>query len=162
MHHAFNGRFPIEKMELIEAYDGDDFRSMDANNTSAFNCREVPEKPGVFSKHSYGAAIDINPRQNPYLLIKKEAAGEQGGAMPERKGGTAALLQSCAGSPDDCRVLPAASAPFLDRGDPRPGMLQPGDPLLAAFKKRGFAWGGEWRAPDYQHIYYDIRKLVSE
>ena len=29
------------------------------------NCREVENRPGVWSQHSYGRAIDINPVQNP-------------------------------------------------------------------------------------------------
>lgn len=162
MHHAFNGRFPIERMELIEAYDGDDYRSMEANNSSAFNCREVPEKPGVFSRHSYGAAIDINPRQNPYLLPAKGVAGSQGEAMAEPKAVKASLPPTCAEASADCRVLPASSAPFLNRADRRPGMLHPGDPLLTPFKQRGFTWGGDWRAPDYQHIDYDLKRLFAE
>lgn len=63
----FEIRFPIERMELVDVYDGDDDRSMAANNTSAFNCREVAWKPGVWSNHAFGAAIDINPLINPYV-----------------------------------------------------------------------------------------------
>jgi hypothetical protein len=63
----FRLRFPIERMELIHVYGGDDARSMEANNTSAFNCRFVTGRKGVFSKHSYGRAVDINPRTNPYV-----------------------------------------------------------------------------------------------
>ena len=63
----FELRFPIERMELVDVYDGDDDRSMAANNTSAFNCREVAWKPGVWSNHAFGAAIDVNPLVNPYV-----------------------------------------------------------------------------------------------
>lgn len=63
----FKQKFPIKKMELIDQYKGDDASSMEANNTSAFNCRAVTGSPGVFSEHSYGKAIDINPVQNPYV-----------------------------------------------------------------------------------------------
>jgi len=49
----FEHRFPIEKMKLIEDYKGSDDASIADNNTSAFNCREVTGKPGVFSKHNY-------------------------------------------------------------------------------------------------------------
>jgi hypothetical protein len=64
----FDQRFPVEKMKLIEDYQGDDDASMADNNTSAFNCRYVVGKPGVFSKHSHGRAIDINPRNNPMVV----------------------------------------------------------------------------------------------
>jgi hypothetical protein len=66
----YNLRFPIEKMKLIDAYGGSDAKSMEDNNTSSFNCRFVTGKKGVFSKHSYGRAIDINPRTNPYVKGK--------------------------------------------------------------------------------------------
>lgn len=45
---------------------GDDYRSMAAGNTSAFNCRDVVGSPGVQSPHSWGRAFDINTWENPY------------------------------------------------------------------------------------------------
>ena len=60
-------KFPIARMEPIYLYDNDDDKSMLANNTSAFNCREKTGLPGTFSVHSYGRAIDINPLMNPYI-----------------------------------------------------------------------------------------------
>jgi hypothetical protein len=63
---AFDERFPIERMEPVHAYGGDDDRSMAANNTSAFNCRPVAGT-SQWSQHAYGTAIDVNPVQNPYV-----------------------------------------------------------------------------------------------
>ncbi|HVT62404.1 MAG TPA: M15 family metallopeptidase [Legionellaceae bacterium] len=63
----FQHRFPIHSMRLIEHFQGNDALSMAANNTSAFNCRPVIDRPGEFSQHSYGRAIDINPLLNPYI-----------------------------------------------------------------------------------------------
>ena len=60
----FQQRFPIERMSLIDDFGGDDLASMEANNTSAFNCRTVAGS-GRWSEHAYGRAIDINPVQNP-------------------------------------------------------------------------------------------------
>ena len=62
----FRARYPIQRIELVDQYEADDERSMGANNTSAFNCREVAGRPGVWSQHAYGRAIDLNPLQNPY------------------------------------------------------------------------------------------------
>lgn len=62
----FTDRFPILRMERIELYDGDDEESMVADNTSAFNCREIAGG-GPYSIHSWGKAIDINPVENPYI-----------------------------------------------------------------------------------------------
>jgi hypothetical protein len=64
MRRLFQARFPIQRMRLVDAYGGDDERSMAANNTSAFNCRGVPGSSS-WSEHAYGRAIDINPVQNP-------------------------------------------------------------------------------------------------
>jgi hypothetical protein len=59
-------RFPIARMELIDAYGGDDERSMAANNCSAFNFRTIAGTE-MLSLHAHGTAVDINPVQNPYL-----------------------------------------------------------------------------------------------
>ena len=63
----FRHGFLIERMEPVENFGGSDDRSMEANNTSAFNCRDVTGQPGKFSNHSWGLAIDINPLTNPYV-----------------------------------------------------------------------------------------------
>ena len=39
---------------------------MEADNTSCFNYRVVAGTNRV-SKHGLGTAVDINPRENPYL-----------------------------------------------------------------------------------------------
>jgi hypothetical protein len=59
----YDKRFPIRRMQLVEAYGSSDARSMAADNTSAFNCRGVPG--AGWSEHVYGRAIDINPLENP-------------------------------------------------------------------------------------------------
>jgi poly-gamma-glutamate synthesis protein (capsule biosynthesis protein) len=58
--------FPIERMQLVDAYGGSDDASMAADNTSAFNCRPV-QGTTTWSQHAYGLAVDINPRLNPWL-----------------------------------------------------------------------------------------------
>ena len=63
----FHHGFLIERVEPVENYGGDDIRSMEANNTSSFNCRDITGRPGKFSNHSWGRAIDINPLTNPYI-----------------------------------------------------------------------------------------------
>ncbi len=63
----FNHGFLIERVAPVEDYGGNDDASMAANNTSAFNCRDVTGQPGKFSNHSWGRAIDINPLTNPYV-----------------------------------------------------------------------------------------------
>ena len=59
--------FPIERMQTADRYpNADDELSMRDNNTSAFNCRDIPGS-GRWSFHAYGRAIDVNPRFNPYI-----------------------------------------------------------------------------------------------
>lgn len=62
----FDAEFSIERMELVDEYGADDIRSMEANNTSGFNCRKATGSD-AWSEHSYGRAIDVNPLQNPYV-----------------------------------------------------------------------------------------------
>jgi hypothetical protein len=62
----YDAGWPIERIERVDAYGGNDNASMAANNTSAFNCRKVTGGSSL-SEHSFGTAIDINPVQNPYV-----------------------------------------------------------------------------------------------
>ncbi len=117
----FEAGFPIQRMQLVDEYQGDDDASMEANNTSAFNCRLATGSDDTWSQHSYGWAIDINPVQNPYV-----------------NGGT---------------VLPPAGAAYLDRSNPRQGMVIDGDEVVDAFASIGWEWGGDWVSlKDYQHF----------
>jgi hypothetical protein len=64
-------RFPIRHITLQEAYvtipaDGDP--------TASFDCRQAVPSPctggrgtGSWSMHAYGLAVDLNPRENPYV-----------------------------------------------------------------------------------------------
>ena len=70
--HVFSrlyaARFPIRRLQPIDAYGGKDERSLAADNTAAFNCRYVVGPgPRRWSVHAYGEAIDVNPVENPYL-----------------------------------------------------------------------------------------------
>lgn len=115
-------RYPIDKLRTVDNYGADDEKSMEDNNSSAFNCREITGGGG-WSKHSYGRAIDINTRINPYV------------------------------SADGSVVLPTNGTEYVDRSQHVPGMLHAGDPAVRAFTDRGWTWGGSWTDPiDYQHF----------
>ena len=62
----YDARFPIRRMVPVDAYGGDDFRSIEADNTSSFNCRPATGS-SHWSNHAYGRAIDVNPIENPYI-----------------------------------------------------------------------------------------------
>ena len=61
-------QYPLASVKLVDDFGqpGDDGNSMRANNTSAFCSRQVTGTAHL-SWHSFGAAIDINPLQNPYM-----------------------------------------------------------------------------------------------
>ncbi|MDT5333067.1 MAG: hypothetical protein QOF31_4364 [Mycobacterium sp.] len=60
-------RYPIEKIRTLDNYPGaDDELSMEDDNTSAFNCRDIPGT-GRWSQHASGRAIDLNPLLNPEI-----------------------------------------------------------------------------------------------
>jgi hypothetical protein len=67
MRVLFRLHYSIRQMRLVDAYGADDHRSMEADNTSAFNCRTVAGSGGVWSEHAYGRALDLNPVENPYV-----------------------------------------------------------------------------------------------
>ena len=121
----YQASYPIEKMRLIEYYDGDDEASMLDNNTSCFNQRVITAG-GRVSKHSFGLAVDINPKYNPYYKVK-----ESGKVL----------------------IQPAGSEAYLDRAEDAPYMIRKGDLCYRLFKQHGFYWGGDWASgKDYQHF----------
>ena len=121
----YAARWPVARMRLVDAYHGDDDRSMAANNTSAYNCRRVGGSSS-WSEHAYGRAIDINPVQNPYV---------QAGSVAPPTGRRFADLDRSAG----------AEVP--------PGTVRAGDVVVRAFAAVGWRWGGEWSSSkDYQHF----------
>lgn len=50
-------------------------------------------------------------------------------------------------------VVPELASAYLDRGRHRPGMIQRGDVVTAAFADIGWGWGGDWEsATDWMHF----------
>lgn len=120
----YGAGYPIERMQLIDDFDADDERSMEANNASCFNYRLISHTNRI-SKHGLGMAVDINPLYNPYV---KTVAGR--------------LL-----------IEPAAAAPYIDRRKAFPCKITVDDLCCQLFKAHGFIWGGDWTdRKDYQHF----------
>lgn len=69
----YDMRYPIRRMELVDVYKGSDFDSIEAGNTSAFNCRAATGS-GSWSQHAYGLAVDLNTCENPYVTAAGEVA----------------------------------------------------------------------------------------
>lgn len=121
----YENHYPIERMELVDEYGGDDEKSMQANNTSAFNYRTV-EGSDKLSNHSYGTAIDINPFYNP--CVRTYADGST-------------------------KSFPEGSDIYADRSADFPHKIDKDDLCYQLFTEHGFRWGGNWNSlKDYQHF----------
>lgn len=121
----YRNKYPIERMQLVDDYDADDERSMQANNTSCFNFRPIAGS-NKLSAHSRGMAIDINPLYNPCVKRRKD-------------GSTV--------------VQPSTARKYADRSKPGRYMIQRNDLCYRLFLKHGFKWGGSWQTlKDYQHF----------
>jgi hypothetical protein len=67
-------RFPIRHMRFADFYGPARGRPADHDVTAAFECRQAVPSPctggngtGTWSMHAYGLAVDLNPRENPYV-----------------------------------------------------------------------------------------------
>ena len=123
----YDADYPIEKMTLIDDYDGDDDASMSDNNTSCFNYRVV-SGTNKLSKHAMGLAVDLNPRYNPYVRTKN------GVEVIEPENGTE----------------------YADRSGDFSYKIDKDDLAYRLFIEAGFSWGGSWKnSKDYQHFQTD-------
>ena len=126
-YQLYKWEYPIERVRLVDDFDGDDEASMEANNTSAFNYRTI-EGRDELSKHALGMAIDINPLMNPYV--------REDGYFP--KNATEYLERDIT----------------LCKGEHKDKMIHKKDMAYKIFKRNGFLWGGDWEdCKDYQHFY---------
>lgn len=139
MKKLLEHKFIIFKARPVEEYNGDDEASMSDNNTSAFNGRAITGGSS-WSLHAYGAAIDINPVQNPFIDINED--------------GTA-------------KISPEKSARYaVNRLNQRPGKTSRvgmAEEIVDIFAEYGFfVWGGYWNYPiDYQHFQVGPRSFVE-
>jgi len=119
--------YPVKQMRLVADFAANDWQSIEADNTSAFNCRPMTGKKKKWSKHAYGKAIDINPIENPYINKKGYISHKASWKYKKRvhKNDT-----------------PADKA-----------LLLKNDKATKIFEKYGWKWGGDWRTiKDYQHF----------
>ncbi|MDQ3729900.1 MAG: M15 family metallopeptidase [Actinomycetota bacterium] len=79
----YRHRFKIRRMQLIDRYDGSDHASMDADNSSGFNCRYITGTT-TWSQHAFGRAIDINPIENPYVTPSGHVSPPAGALYADR------------------------------------------------------------------------------
>lgn len=119
--------YPIYKMRLVSDYKGSDWQSIEADNTSAFNCRNATGSK-KWSKHSHGKAIDLNAIENPYISRKGHISHKA--SLKYRK-----------------RV-------HRNNSSADKAVLLKHDKATKIFKKYGWEWGGDWPVvKDYQHFH---------
>jgi hypothetical protein len=137
--------FPLHSAHGLTYYRGDDLASMADNNSSAFNGRPITGGSS-WSKHAYGAAIDINPLQNPYL--SRDAEGHLTVLPPA----AAVSERGAKGNPGN---------PDTPRNPLNAGMAES---VRTLFADNGFLiWGGTWRQPiDYQHFEIGERAFIEK
>ena len=129
-YELYLNEYQLEKVKLIDEYNGDDTASMEDNNTSCFNYRVVPNSTSL-SKHALGLALDINPLYNPYITYKKDDTGQIVSENVSPENGTA----------------------YADRSASFPYKIDENDLCYKLFTEHGFTWGGNWNSSkDYQHF----------
>ena len=123
-YELHRNEYQLERVRLIDEYDGDDTASMEDNNTSCFNYRVVDGSTNL-SKHALGLALDINPFYNPYVTYPN----------------------------GQIRISPKGSEPYADRDADFPYKIDENDLCYKLFTEHGFTWGGNWNSlKDYQHF----------
>ena len=68
-------RFPIRHLQLADYYGPSSSIPADRDVSASFHCRQAVASPcsggkkgtGSWSNHAYGLAVDLNPRENPYV-----------------------------------------------------------------------------------------------
>ena len=121
----YENQYPVERMTLVDNYNADDEASMQDNNTSAFNYRTISGS-NKLSNHSYGMAVDLNPKYNPYVKTASDGS---------------AICQ------------PADSLEYADRSKEFAYKIDENDLAYRLFTQAGFTWGGSWNSvKDYQHF----------
>lgn len=127
-YELYQIKYPIQRINMIDKYGADDMKSMEANNTSAFNYRLIAGS-NQLSNHGKGLAIDINPRINP--CVRKGKVEPANGKVYKNRN-----VKKC-------------------KGKYKKYMIHKNDKVYNIFKKYGFSWGGDWKSlKDYQHFEY--------
>ena len=129
----FENEYEIQSIYLVDNYwldaggNASDSNSIEFNNTSAFNYREVSGMTGTgtSSNHALGLAIDLNPQQNPDVTYT-----ESGPVYTHKN-----------------------ASPYINRESGADHMITHEDLSYKLFTQYGFTWGGDWTGTvDYQHF----------
>lgn len=154
---AFDSRFPIHSVIPVSQFGWHDAKSMEANNSSAFNYRGVgsgltcptQKVDGTWKASNHAGvsegvvAIDINDVQNPYC--HQNTCEPSGATYNEAAPGTltaqSPIIKVATAPKGSSVVVPLCSGLEWDcspQNEVRTGL--------------GWQWGGVWKNKDYQHL----------
>lgn len=135
LRELFNNKYQINSFILVDNFfDNEneerfeiDKKSIKNDNSYSFFYRKI-YKTDKLSNHAYGLAIDINPKENPYLPF---VDGKY-----------------------DYSNLSYEEMYYLNNRDENiPHVITHNDLLYKLFIENGFIWGGDWiDTKDYQHF----------
>ncbi len=124
-YELYRNEYQLEKVLLVDEYDGDADAAREDNNSFCFYYTPS-EGDGALSKHASGLALDINPCYNPRIIYEKD--GSQ-------------------------TVTPASAADYADRTVSFPYKIDEDDLCFKLFFQHGFTWGGNRNnGKEYQHF----------
>lgn len=124
-YELYRNEYQMEKVLLIDEYDGDADAARQDNNSFCFYSVQDNEDSAL-SKHAFGLALDINPCYNPRIVYEKD--GSQ-------------------------TITPASAAGYADRTGSFPYKIDEDDLCCRLFVRHGFTWGGNRNnGKDYQHF----------
>lgn len=124
-YELYRNEYQLERVLLIDEYDGDDAASMEDNNTFCFHYR-LTDGTTSQTKHALGLAIDINPLYNPCITYNDDSSEN---------------------------IAPAAGELYADRSASFPYKIDESDLCYKLFIQHGFTWGGNRNnSKDYQHF----------
>ena len=143
VYHMRKGLVPLQPPGVSTSYISYG-NAADVDNTAAFACRPITHGT-LPSIHAYGAAVDLNPRENPYLGFQSFSPG-----IKKVKD-----------------IIPPDGWKYITRSKYREGKpIHKGiaNGVNDVFKDNGILrWGGDWNYPiDYMHfeVYRDVDILL--
>lgn len=124
-YELYRNEYQLEKVLLVDEYDGDAEAARADNNSFCFYTA-LSETDSALSKHAAGLGLDINPCYNPRITY------EDGGRQT---------------------ITPVSAADYADRTSSFPYKIDEDDLCYKLFVKHGFTWGGNRNnSKDYQHF----------
>ncbi len=140
--------FPINRLSVAMSDDA----SMSLDNSSGFDCGKSARDGHAFTLKDYGLALDINPRENPFIRPRSPSALEEFLDMTKDSSANDPIKDAplserlgyfCGSSPEKCMIVPSEGISHLLR-DGHAGEVVRSGPAFRIFSRYGWAWGGDW------------------